>query len=262
MILDLDGVIWLADEPIAGSPEAVRRLRDAGHRVLFLTNNSNPTVADLVAKLGQMGVGAEASDVATSAQAAAALVEPGDTVLVCGGPGVREALADRGVGQVDEGEPGSVQVGSVQVDAVVVGFHREFDYRRLTAAFRAVIRGARLIGTNDDPTYPTPDGPIPGGGSILAAVATAAGVAPVVAGKPFQPMADLVRARLGGDLGHTVLIGDRPSTDGRMARLLGVPFGLVLSGVTSAGDGPGDPTDDVAPTVVAPDLAAAVQELA
>lgn len=248
VILDLDGVIWLADEPIPGAPEAVRRLRDAGHRVLFVTNNSNPTVAALVAKLGAMGVRAEADEIVNSSQAAAALVEPGHTALVCGGPGVREALAQRGAQQVDEGE----------ADAVIVGFHREFDYRRLTAAFKAVIGGARLIGTNDDPTYPTPDGPVPGGGALLAAVATAAGVVPTVAGKPFQPMADLVRSRLGGDLSDTVFIGDRPSTDGRMAKLLGIPFALVLSGVTSRDD----PTDDVEPAVVAPDLAAAVQELA
>lgn len=257
VILDLDGVIWLSEEPIPGSAEAVRRLRDAGHRVLFLTNNSNPTVPDLVGKLQDMGIEAVPHEIATSSQAAAALLEPGQTALVAGGPGAREALAERGVERVDEGA-----AGSVQVDAVVVGFHREFDYRRLTAAFRAVIGGARLIGTNDDPTYPTPDGPVPGGGAILAAVATAAGVAPVVAGKPYQPMADLVRSRLGGDLGgdagHTILIGDRPSTDGRMAKRLGVPFGLVLSGVTSDGDS----TDDVEPAVVAPDLAAAVQELA
>ena len=83
---------------------------------------------------------------------------------MCAGPGVDEALRARGVTTVREG----------RADAVVVGWHTDFDYARLTAAFRAVHAGARLIGTNDDPTYPTPDGLLPGGGSILAAVATAA----------------------------------------------------------------------------------------
>ncbi|MEW6154144.1 MAG: HAD-IIA family hydrolase [Actinomycetota bacterium] len=222
VILDLDGVIWLADQPIAGSPEAVGRLRRAGHRLLFLTNNSNPTVAHLVDKLAGMGIEAAPEQIATSSQAAAALVAPGATALVCGGPGVVEALAARGAETVTEGP----------ADAVVVGFHREFDYGRLTAAFRAIAGGAVLIGTNDDTTYPTPSGPVPGGGAILAAVAAAGGVEPVVAGKPYQPMADLVHARLGTG-GPTVLIGDRPSTDGLMARRLGVPFVLVLSGVTT-----------------------------
>lgn len=230
VILDLDGVIWLAEDPIPGSSEAVDRLRDAGHRVLFLTNNSYPTVDTLVGKLSGMDVAVEPDEICTSSQAAASLVESGETVLVCGGPGVVEAVEARGAKPIREGK----------ADAVIVGYHREFDYDRLTAAFRAVDGGARLIGTNDDPTYPTPDGPVPGGGSLLAAVSTAAGVDPTVAGKPHQPMADLVRERLGvnqdGALDDTMLVGDRPSTDGLMARRLSVPFVLVLSGVTSEDD--------------------------
>jgi 4-nitrophenyl phosphatase len=172
-------------------------------------------------------------------------MEPGSRALVCGGPGVEEALHRRGVRVVREGE----------ADAVVVGWHRDFDYGRLTAAFRAVHGGARLVGTNDDPTYPTPEGPIPGGGSLLAAVATAAGVAPVVAGKPHEAMADLVRERTGGNL-TGVLVGDRPSTDGLMARRLGLPFALVLSGVTRPQQLPVDP----APDRVAADLAELVAQ--
>lgn len=249
VICDLDGVVWLAENPIEGSAEAVKRLRAAGHRLLFVTNNSNPSVAELVAKLEGMGVAVEPDDVVTSAQAAASLVQPGQTALVCGGKGVREALEARGARTVHQGA----------ADAVVVGFHREFDYDRLTAAFRTVIAGAQLIGTNDDPTYPTPDGPVPGGGSLLAAVATASGVDPVIAGKPHQPMADTVRARLGDDADDpTVLVGDRPSTDGLMAVRMGIPFHLVFSGVTShdtADDGSG-----VTPHAVAPNLAELVDQ--
>jgi 4-nitrophenyl phosphatase len=226
VILDLDGVIWRGGEPIDGSAEAVGRLRSADKRILFVTNNSNPTVDETVEKLRGFGIDVEPDELVTSAQAAASLLEEGTTALVCGGPGVEEALKARGVDPLHEGD----------ADAVVVGFHKSFDYDRLTAAFKAVIHGARLIGTNDDPTYPTPDGPLPGGGSLLAAVATAAGVDPVVAGKPHQGMADLVRQRLGDDLDGTVLVGDRPSTDGLMAKRLGVPFILVLSGVTGEED--------------------------
>ena len=241
-ILDLDGVLWLADDPIPGSTEAVASLRTAGERVLFLTNNSSARVGDYLEKLSRIGIPAEVSDLVTSAQAAANLLEPGETALVCAGPGVDEALVARGVGAVREG----------RADAVIVGWHRDFDYERLTAASRAVWSGARLIGTNEDPTYPTPDGQIPGGGAILAAVATATGVEPVVAGKPHPPMVALVRARLGDDLDGTVVVGDRPSTDGRMAAAMGVPFNLVLSGVTKKEDLPVDPM----PARVAPDLAA------
>lgn len=218
--LDLDGVIWLGDQPIAGSADAVARLRAAGESVVFVTNNSSEPVGLVEAKLARHGIPA-AGDVLTSAMAAAALVDPGEVALVCAGPGVDEALAARGVRTVREGK----------ADVVVVGFHRDFDYGRMVAASAAVRGGARLLATNDDATYPTPDGLIPGGGAILAAVSTASGVVPEVAGKPNTPMADLLRARVGGD---GVMVGDRPDTDGRFAVALGYRFGLVLSGVTTA----------------------------
>jgi glycerol-1-phosphatase len=238
-VIDLDGVIWLGDQPIPGSAEAVARLRETGESVVFVTNNSAVPVEAVEAKLGVQGIPAEGA-VLTSAMAAARLVAPGDVALVCAGPGVDEALGARGVQTVRDGE----------ADAVVVGFHRDFDYARLEAASRAVRGGARLLATNDDPTYPTPDGPIPGGGAILAAVATASGATPVVAGKPNQPMVDLVRSRVGGS--QSIVVGDRPSTDGAFARALGFRFGLVLTGVTVAL--PVEPEPDL----VAADLAALV----
>jgi glycerol 3-phosphatase-2 len=241
--LDLDGVVWLDDEPIAGAAEAVGALRDAGEDVVFCTNLSSRPVREAEAKLARHGIEAEGA-VLTSAMAAARLVSPGERVLVRAGPGVVEALETRGVEVVRDGD----------ADAVIVGLHLDFDYGRLRVAATAVRRGARLIGTNDDPTYPTPDGPIPGGGAILAAVATAAGVDPVVAGKPFAPMAELVRARLGDD---GTVVGDRADTDGALARRLGYRFVLVLSGSTT------DPAGaDPAPDLVVADLRAAVASLA
>jgi len=248
-ILDLDGVVWLSDTVIPGVPEAVARLREAGHTILFLTNNSSRCVGDLLAKFEKMGIGVEADEIVTSAQAAATMLEPGSTALLCAGEGVREALEARGVKTVDTGP----------ADAVVVGFHKEFDYDRLNAAYQAIRGGARLIGTNDDTTYPTPDGPIPGGGALLASVAAAAGVEPEVAGKPYQPMADAVLARIGGAADDGVVVGDRPDTDGLIAKRLGLPFGLVFTGVSAEDDGPFDPE----PNMTAPDLATLVnQELA
>jgi 4-nitrophenyl phosphatase len=252
VLVDLDGVVWLSRVPIAGSPEAIAALRASGRRVLFVTNNSFPVVADHEAALAAIGVPA-VGDVVTSAQAAAHLVAPGERVLVCGGPGIVEAVTARGAVVVDDGP----------VDVVVVGFHRTFDYERLRVAASAVRDGARLVGTNDDATYPTPDGPIPGGGAILAAVAVAGGRTPEVAGKPYAPMAELVhallaeRAPLGVDGPQLLMVGDRLDTDGRFAHALGCPFALVRSGVT-----PAHVVVDPPPRFDAPDLAALVPQLA
>ncbi|MDO8389200.1 MAG: HAD-IIA family hydrolase [Actinomycetota bacterium] len=247
VLCDLDGVVWLSHQPIPGSVEAIARLRAAGHRVLFVTNNSAAKVEDQEAALERIGVPA-IGDVLTSARAAALLLQPGERALVCGGAGVVQALDRRGVScishdDVDNGE---------RVDAVVVGLHRTFDYHVLARAAKAIRLGARLIGTNDDATYPTPEGPIPGGGSILAAVQTAAGVQPQVAGKPHRAMAELVRHELGAAAARSALmVGDRPSTDGLFARTLGCRYAHVWSGVTPLGT-----IIDPVPDMVGLDLAA------
>jgi 4-nitrophenyl phosphatase len=238
-VLDLDGVVWLGDQPIPGAAAAVARLRAAGEAVVFCTNNSGEPVTSVEAKLARHGIEAT-GDVVTSAVAAASLVEAGETVLVCGGPGITEAIVSIGATVVREGP----------ADVVIVGFDRGFDYERLRVASAAVRTGARLIGTNDDATYPTADGLLPGGGSLLAAVETASGTRAVVAGKPYAPMTELLRARLGR---QGVMVGDRPDTDGRFAHALGYAFALVLSGVTSAGQ-----RADPVPDVIAADLAALV----
>jgi len=249
-VLDCDGVIWLADEPIPGAADAVARLRASGERVVFLTNNSYPKRSEHLAKLARMGMTSDATDLISSPMAAACLLEPGETALVLGGPGVFEALEDRGVVAF---EPGDVPEGTLPT-AVVVGFDLKFDFARLAAATVALRSGARLIATNDDATFPTSSGLWPGAGSMVAAAARAGGVEPEVAGKPFEPIVGLTRAALGP---VSVVVGDRPSTDGRFAERLGATFALVLTGVTAAGHGPLSPE----PTVEATDLADVVDKL-
>lgn len=247
--LDLDGVVRLGPDPVAGAAEAVARLRAAGEAVGFVTNNSSHRRAEVVDELRRFGIEAAVDDVITSAMAVATLVEPGDRVLACAGSGVVEAIEERGAEVVGIEDRGAV-------DAVVVGFHRSFDYAAMDVAARAVRAGARLLASNDDATYPTPTGLSPGAGSILAGVATAAGrPADAIAGKPHPPMAALVRDLLGDD---GWVVGDRPDTDGALATAMRWPFALVLSGVT----GPEDVEGLVAPpALVAADLAEVVDRV-
>lgn len=236
-LLDCDGVVWLAEEVIPGAPEAVAALRAGGIRVVFLTNNSHPRRSDHLAKLERLGMATAPEDVLSSAMAAALLLEPGERALVLGGPGVIEELTARGVVTVRPGSGG--EIGTV--DAVVVGMDPSFNYSSLAAAATALHGGARLIGTNDDATYPAPHGVLPGAGSLLAAVASAGQAEPIVAGKPHPPTVSLVRDRVGE---VETVVGDRPSTDGLLARQLEARFGLVLTGVTPPGHGPVDPKPD------------------
>jgi glycerol 3-phosphatase-2 len=234
LLCDLDGVVWLAHHPIAGSVEAIAAVQASGRRVLFVTNNSSATIATQEAALAKVGIDA-VGHVVSSAMAAALLLQPGQRALVAGGPGVVEALEARGVTAIlNDGE-----TLPKELDAVVVGLHREFDYRRLAVAARAIHLGARLIGTNADPTYPTPGGLDPGGGSILAAIATAGGVTAEVAGKPFAPMAHVIAEVLTAsrpfDPSRVIMVGDRMDTDGMFAVQVGCRFALVRSGSTPVG---------------------------
>jgi glycerol 3-phosphatase-2 len=247
VLCDLDGVVWLGRRAIPGAPEAIARLRESGRRVLFVTNNSMSEIADQELALAAIGVPA-AGDVVTSAQAGASLVLPWERVHVCAGRGVVEALHARGATPVHDGP----------ADVVIVGLHLEFNYAGLDMASRLVREGARFIATNDDATYPTPNGATPGGGALVAAVATAAGVRPTIAGKPHQPMAALVRERCGPTFSAqtAVMVGDRFSTDGFFAKTLGCPFAMVRSGVT-----PADVELDETPAVDVADLAAVADHL-
>jgi NagD protein len=235
-------VIWLTGHPITGVEQAVAALRGAGVRVIFATNNSAPTRAELHKRLANCGITAPDDDLLSSADVTAALLSPGTTAVVLADDGVREALRARGVTMVESGP----------TDAVVVGWTRSFTFDAVAAAATAIRGGARFIGTNEDPTHPTPDGLLPGTGALLAAVATAAEAIPEVAGKPHPPTAHALAARA-DDI--RAMVGDRASTDGALAGQLDVPFALVLSGVTGPDQVPSDPP----PASVTPDLATLVR---
>lgn len=242
--MDLDGVVWRGTETVPGAPGAVARLRAAGCPVAFVTNSALRTPAQVAAKLASHGIPDAEELVITAAMAAAAMVDAGDRVLAIGSDGLLEALRERGAEVVDGGP----------ADAVVVGITMAFDYDAMTRAMRAIHDGARFIATNTDATYPDATGLLPGNGALVAAVATAGGVEPEVAGKPHAPIAAFARERLGDE---GVMVGDRPETDGLFAEALGYDFGLVLTGVIGADDLPVEPP----PRFVADDLASLVDRL-
>lgn len=236
-------MVWRGATPVPGAAAALGDLLRRGLRILYVTNNALRTRAELSRRLAGMGVEADPDDVLTSAVVAAGLLAArlrrGARVLVTGGPGLTDEVARAGLSVVR----------TPPAEAVVVGLHLDFDYDALDRAARAVRAGAYFVATNLDPTYPTEDGPRPGAGALVAAVATAAGRTPEVAGKPEAPTVAAIRARVAGP---ACVVGDRPSTDGRLAAALGWPFVLVRSGARD------DPDDGPVPALDGPDLAAVV----
>ncbi len=232
-VFDLDGVIWRGNQPIEGAPATVRALRDAGKRVAFVTNNSGLTGERYAKKLNDMGAGGAVEEIVSSADATARLLQKeipgirGRAVMVIGGEGLRVALEPLGV-RIVEGEE------ALDASVVVVGIDRALTYDKLRIATLAIRDGATFVASNTDATYPIAEGLIPGAGAIVAALVTATGVQPLVAGKPQPTLLEVAGQRLGG--APALMIGDRVDTDIMAALAAGWPSALVLTGATGVPD--------------------------
>lgn len=243
VICDLDGVVYRGDKAIEGSGEALEALETAGWRILFATNNSARTPEYVVEKLRRLvGYEAQTDQIITSALVAASMVEVGP-VLVMAESGVEEAVTRAGFELTED---------PVLAGTVVVGIDRGITYDRIARAAAAVRRGARFIATNQDPTFPTEDGVLPGAGACVAAVETASGSTGINAGKPSDAMRRLIEDRC--PPGTIWMIGDRPDTDLALAAWPRWRSILVLTGVTSSAEGV-----NPAPDAVAADLSGAVE---
>jgi len=236
-VFDLDGVLYLGDTAIPYAADAVSRLLENGKRVYFLTNNSGKTRADYRQKLADVnGLDIPESTIFTSAYASALYLKQraaaGRSVFVIGEPGLASELSAAGMVAVTE--PDSVDVHDI--DYVVVGIDRKFTYDKLRFAHAAIMRGhAQFIATNRDSTFPMETGEIPGGGSLVAALATATGREPLTIGKPETHAYEAILADAQTTAADSVMVGDRLDTDIAVGNRAGAFTVLVLTGVTSTG---------------------------
>lgn len=234
-IFDMDGVLYIQNEPIESALSFANVVRSSGKRRLFLTNNSKFTRDEYREKLTRMGVAAvEESEILTSAYVAVLYLREnreieGRTAFALGGRGLLAELESAGI-RVLEGDAGRA------ADFVLVGWDTELTFERLKNAVLAVNAGADFIATNDDATFPAPDGLWPGAGAIVAAVEKATGKVPLIVGKPHRCMMDAALERLGGQPDRILMIGDRLETDILGGRRAGLATALVLTGVSKRED--------------------------
>jgi HAD superfamily hydrolase (TIGR01450 family) len=196
----------------------------------FVTNNAARPPGVVAEHLTALGIEARPEEVITSSQAAARYLADrlpgGAPVLVVGTTGLVEALVEQGLQPVHHADG--------EVAAVVQGYSPDLDWRQLAEGAVAINRGVPWVATNVDPTVPSPRGPLPGNGSLVAALRCATGAEPVVTGKPDPTMHR--ESVLRSNAERPVVVGDRLDTDIEGANAVGCPSLLVLSGVTSARD--------------------------
>lgn len=223
-VFDLDGTIYRGSEPVPGAKEAVSGLIAQGSLVRYFTNNSAARPVEVAQKLSSMGVACEPEWVFGTGQLAAKHCASSgfERVFLVGEQGLRETLIEAGV-HVTEDKP----------QAVIVGICRSFDYGQLDRAARWVRRGATLIVTNRDATYPIEGGDEqPGAGSIAAAVETASDTFVRALGKPEPALLEAILAATQVGAHETLVIGDRMDTDIECGRRAGCDTWLALTGVS------------------------------
>lgn len=229
-LLDLDGVVYLLHEPIPEAAATVAALPGLDCAPVFVTNNASRSPATVAAALRDMDIPAEESEVLTSAQVAAEGLRDrlgaGGRVLVAGSDALRDALEAEGLESTED---------PVAAQGVAFGLTHATTWRDLADVTVAVRTGAVWASTNVDATLPTPDGPLPGTGALVGAVATALGRGPdIVAGKPQQPIYRAAVARKPG--GRAIMVGDRPDSDIEGANRAGIDSLLVFTGVAAPRD--------------------------
>ncbi|GGP63988.1 HAD-IIA family hydrolase [Saccharothrix coeruleofusca] len=246
LLLDLDGTVYRGREAVPGAVAAVAAARERGTGIRFVTNNASRSPREVAEHLTELGFDAALDEVSTSAQAAATmlvdLVPEGSPVLVLGTDALAEEVRLRGFSPTREA------AGAV---AVVQGLSQDLGWRELAEACVAVRAGARWVACNVDATLPTERGLLPGNGALVAALRTATGVEPLVAGKPATPLLEQAAKSLGAQ--RPLVVGDRLDTDIAGAVNAGMDSLLVLTGVSTEAEARALP-EERRPTYVAADL--------
>ncbi len=227
-LMDMDGVLVHEERLIPGADLLVKRLQQAGHRFLVLTNNSIYTPRDLAARLTLSGLQVPEEAIWTSALATARFLDtqrPHGSAYVLGEAGLTTALHQVGY-VLSERDP----------DYVVVGETRAYSQEAITRAVRLITAGARFIATNPDPTGPSAEGPLPACGAVAALITRATGAQPYVIGKPNPMMFRSAMTRIGAHSETTAMIGDRMDTDVVAGMEAGLRTFLVLTGSTRRED--------------------------
>ena len=225
LLLDMDGVLWRDTEPIGDLPEIFQKIDQLGLDTAFVTNNATRSVAQYVDKLGSFGVTAITEQIVNSGLATALYLKEkfpiGGPVYIIGESGLFNTLSEHGFSQ-SEKDP----------LAVVASLDRDLTYHKLQVASNFIRGGVPFLGTNPDPSLPTPGGYVPGTGAILAALEAATKSKPIIMGKPSPAMYHIALQKLDISPDQALAVGDQMPTDIAAGIEAGCKTALVLTGVS------------------------------
>jgi HAD superfamily hydrolase (TIGR01458 family) len=223
ILLDVDGVFHVSGEPIPGGADAVRRLRERGHRLRFVTNNTTRARSALAEELRAMGLQLEDAELQTAARAAAHALK-GKRVLAL----TMQAI----IGDLE-----GVELVGEHAEAVLLGgadeteeTNRVFSYMNLARAFAELEAGAELYCLHKNRWWQTSRGPLLDAGTFVAGLEYAAEVEATVLGKPSPTYFEAALEELDADPKHAWMVGDDFESDVLGPQRLGMKTALVRTG--------------------------------
>ena len=227
-LFDLDGTIYLGEELLPGAKELLDVLRERGIQRLFLSNNPTKSPDMYLEKLARLGIEADPSEIVNTIVSTVGWIKanrPAAKVFPIADAPLVKALEDAGIELSDRAD---------EIDLVVASYDHGFNYGKLQIAFDALWkhRRAELITTNPDRYCPFPNGAgEPDAAGIVAAIEATTGVkCSFNMGKPDQVMIDVALGSFTAERHRAIMVGDRPSTDIKMANNAGIHSALVLTG--------------------------------
>jgi len=228
-LLDLDGTFYLGNQIFPWSLDFVETVRAQNKNFIFVTNNSSRHGRYYVDKIRKMGVDITDDQVFTSGEATIYHLRKYNypkKLFLMGTPDLEEEFQAAGF-----------ELTAEEAELVVLGFDMTLTYDKLRTACDLIRKGIPFIATHPDINCPTPTGPIPDAGAMIALIKASTGVEPKVIGKPYPEMVEALRAKYGLEDPETVaMVGDRLYTDIAMGKAAGIKSILVLSGETQLAD--------------------------
>jgi HAD superfamily hydrolase (TIGR01458 family) len=223
ILLDVEGVLHVSGTPIEGATAAVARLRDAGHRLRFVTNSTTRSRRSLAEELRAFGVEVDDDELQTTAAAAARALRG------------RRVLALTMTALVEDLD--GVELVGEQADAVLVGgadetpeTNRVFSYMNLARAFAEIEAGAELYCLHRNRWWQTSRGPLLDAGAFVAGLEYAAEVVATVLGKPSPAYFGAALEALGADPDQAWIVGDDLESDIVGGQQAGLKTVLVRTG--------------------------------
>ena len=228
-LLDMDGTIYLGNEPIGDMKNTLNKLIEKGKRLIYFTNNSSKSHEEYVAKLKKMGFPCEGDCVYSSTDATAVFLNEkfkGKKTYVVGTEKTKEQFKNYGINVVEDG-----------AEVCVLAYDTTITFEKIKKFNEYLAKGAIYVATHPDDVCPTEDVFMPDLGSFIKLFETSSHRLPdYICGKPYSIMAESFKTLYGVDLSKIAMCGDRLHTDIKFAVNAGITSVFVLSGEATLND--------------------------